>query len=93
MSYTYTNQGYEDELGLMDGLFFWDPDAVVDSAGIMGYTYPNEITDHPMETPVYATCKAQVCIGVDNAGEFTMTYIRYDGKGNKQTATFIVEVK
>lgn len=58
MSYTYTNQGYEDELGLMDGLFFWDPDAVVDSAGIMGYTYPNEITDHPMETPVYATCKA-----------------------------------
>jgi len=35
-----------------------------------GYYYSNSVTNNPTETPVRATCKAQVCIGVDNAGDF-----------------------
>lgn len=92
VSYTYVNLGYEDKSGMMKGLFFGDPDSIIDSTGLMGYSYPNDVTDYATEVPVGTTCKAQVCIGVDNAGDFKFTHIKYDGNEKKQTATFPVSV-
>lgn len=40
VNYTYTNTGYEDEDGIMDGLYISIEDSIVDSAGTMGYSYP-----------------------------------------------------
>ena len=92
VDYTYTNIGYTDQSGLMDGLFFGMDDSIVDSAGVMGYSYPGDVTKYANEAPVGATCNAQSCVGVDNAGTFKINVIQYDGNGNKQTATFVVNV-
>ena len=92
VDYTYTNIGYEDEYGLMDGLFFGMEDSIVDSTDLMGYSYPGNITRYPTPTPIGATCKAQSCIGVDNAGTFKINVNTYDGKGNEETATFVISV-
>lgn len=92
VDYTYTNIGYTDQSGIMDGLFFSMDDSIVDSAGIMGYSYPGDVTRYADETPVGATCNAQSCVGVDNAGTFKLNVVQYDGNGNKQTATFVVAV-
>lgn len=92
VDYTYTNIGYSDAAGLMDGLFFGMDESIVDSTGVMGYSYPGEVTKYAEEVPVGATCNAQSCIGVDNAGTFKINVVQYDGNGNKQTGTFIVAV-
>jgi len=91
VSFTYSNTGYQDANGIMDGLFFNLDESVVDCTGLMGYSYPGDLTDYPQETPVGATCKGQVCIGVDNAGfPVKLNVLQYDGNGQKQTATFIL---
>lgn len=92
VDFTWKNVGYVDENGLMDGLFLVLDDTIVDSQGLMGYSYPGEITDYPQETPVGASCNGQVCIGVDNAGlPITIHVLQYDGNGIEQSAIFIVE--
>jgi hypothetical protein len=91
VSYTYENLGYEADG--WNGLFLSIDDGIVDSAGTMGYSYPDDLTNYPQETPVGATCKAQVCIGVDNAGSFQIHFITYDGNENEQKAVFDIEVK
>ena len=93
ISYTYKNLGYEDKFGILDGLFLTIYDTVVDSAGVMGYSYPALVTNQPKETPVGATCKAETCIGVDNAGNFMLMVSKYDGTGTKQSAAFSLEVQ
>ncbi len=90
VDYEYTNLGYEDDI--MDGLYISLDDMIVDSAGVMGYSYPGNITDYAVETPVGATCHAQECIGVDNAGDFRITISKYDGNDAKQSETFLVTV-
>lgn len=92
VDYTYTNIGYEDSTGLMDGLYFSIDESVIDNAGTMGYSYPGDTTYYPQETPVGATCTAQVCVGVDNAGSFKLNVSKYDDDGNNYEATFLVEV-
>lgn len=92
VTYTYTNSGYEDPNGVLGGLFFSMDDTIVDSAGKMAYSYPNTVTSYPQETPVGATCDAEVFIGVDTPGAFTISVSRYDGNGEKQSATFAVAV-
>ena len=92
VDYTYSNTGYVDEDGIMDGLYIDIADSIVDSTGSMGYSYPGSIANYPDETPVGATCNAQACIGVDNAGSFQITVTKYDGANNKQSATFFVDV-
>ena len=91
VDYTYTNLGYEKDYA--DGLYWSLDDTIVDSTGLMGYSYPISRTDYPTETPVGATCKAQDIIAVDNAGSFTLTLTKYDGNNNRQSAKFYVEVK
>ena len=92
VSFTWKNIGYEDASGIMNGLFINMDDTVIDSTGQMGYSYPGNVTDYPQETPVGASCKGQVCIGVDNAGTpIKLNVVQYDGNSNKQTAVFILE--
>ena len=86
IDYTYTNLGYEGSI--MDLYISLDMETIVDSAGVMGYSYPNSVSDHPQQTPIGATCNAQACIGVDNPGAFTLTVRDYDSYGQQQTATF-----
>ena len=86
IDYTYTNLGYEGSI--MDLYISLDMETVVDSAGVMGYSYPNSVSNHPQQTPIGATCNAQACIGVDNPGAFTLTVRDYDSYGQQQTATF-----
>ncbi len=93
ISYTYTNLGYADQFGITDGLYMTISDSVVDSAGVMGYSYPAAVTNSPKTTPINATCKAETCIGVENAGSFTLNVSKYDGTGTKQTAQFVLEVQ
>jgi hypothetical protein len=90
VSYTYENLGYEADG--WNGLFLSIDDGIVDSAGTMGYSYPGDVTDYPQETPVGATCKAQVCIGVDHAGSFEIHFSTYDGNDKEQKAVFSIEM-
>ena len=92
VDYTYTNLGYEDKNGIMDGLYIDFSSGIVDSAGTMGYSYPGNITNYPQQVPVGATCNAQSCIGVDNTGNFKINFSTYDGNGNKQKAVFDITV-
>lgn len=89
VDYTYTNVGYVKED--RDGLFLDLEGAIVDSAGIIGDTYPNSYT-YPSETPVAATCNAQLCICVENPGDFKIVYSKLDGNNQRQTATFEIAV-
>lgn len=91
VTYTYENLGYEDDV--MNGLFLGlESGNIVDSAGKMGYSYPGDVTLYAQETPVGATCEAQACIGVDNAGSFKIHFSHYDGMDTEQSAVFNVEI-
>lgn len=89
VTYTYENVGFQDSTGLMDGLYLTLDDTIVDSAGKMGYTYPDDV-ENPKEVPVGAHCTAQVAIGVDHPGNFTLGISTYDGNEKKQTASFYI---
>ena len=91
LTYTYENLGYESDY--MDGLFVDLSQGIVDAAGSMGYEYPGDVTYYPQETPVGASCKAQICIGVDNPGDFQVHYSAYDGEENEQKTVFSISVK
>ena len=90
VTYVYENIGYTEEYS--DGLFISLEDTIVDSAGKMGYSYPGDKTLYAQETPVGATCEAQACIGVDNAGSFKIHVAQYDGNGNRQSAVFSIDL-
>lgn len=92
VDYEYTNIGYEDEDGIAKGIFFDMEDTIIDSNGVMGYSYPGDVTRNPNEAPIGSTCKAQACIGVDNAGDFRITESHYDSDGDEHSATFLIEV-
>lgn len=90
VDFSYENLGYEDDF--MDGLYVFF-DSFVDSEGSMGYEYPGDITYYPLEVPVGSKCdKAQVCVGVEHAGSFSMRYSDYVGD-EKYDAVFEVDVK
>jgi hypothetical protein len=89
----YENIGYTDSEGIMNGLFFNLDEYVIDREGYVGYSYPGELVDYPQETPVGAKCKAQYCIGVDNAGDFIINVEQYDGEKIKQSASFEISTK
>ena len=92
VTYTYENVGYVDDDGFMDGLFISMEDTIVDAEGKMGYSYPGDVSLYAQETPVGATCEAQACIGVDNAGSFKIHITQYDGNGNEQNAVFSIDL-
>lgn len=91
VSYTYTNLGYEDDI--MDGLYLeLGMGTFVDSAGKVGSWYLYGDAESPQETPVGATCDAQTCIGLENPGDFTITFSEYDNDYNAHSATFEIAV-
>ncbi|MBO6165186.1 MAG: hypothetical protein J6O17_02300 [Eubacterium sp.] len=90
VEYTYTNLGYEDDF--TEGLYITVDDMVVDSKGVMGYSYPGDIKEYPKPIQVGETLKAESCIGVENAGDFRVSIIKYDGNKNKQKETFMIKV-
>jgi protein involved in sex pheromone biosynthesis len=90
VTYTYENLGYDDDL--MNGLYISLEDGIVDNTGKMGYSYPGNISMYPQETPIGASCQAQTCIGVDNAGSFKINFYTYDSNGKKQSAIFEIDV-
>lgn len=95
INYEYENIGYEDDDGIMDGLYIdLESEQIVDSKGFMGYSYPCDITNYPTEAPVGAKCKAQSCIGLDSEStEVKIVINKYDGTGTEQTAAFILPIE
>ncbi|MCM1416668.1 MAG: hypothetical protein NC430_12195, partial [bacterium] len=95
IDYTYENIGYEDQNGIMDGLYFsLEDEQIIDSEGFMGYSYPGDVTTYPQETPKGAKCKGQACIGVDSeSSEIKINIMKYDGNGNEQKCTFVLGVQ
>ena len=87
IDYTYTNIANEEDVFLSDIYF-----KVVDSAGEMGYTYPNSPTAFPQYTPVGATCKAQIIFGLDTKSE-TVTLYFYKDLYGPATAIFAIPIK
>jgi hypothetical protein len=90
VDYHYKNIGYREEG--WDGVYISIDDTIVDSAGKMGYSYPNSVNKYAQETPVGATCDAQGVVGVDNPGPFQLTVSKYDGNGVRQSAVFHVSL-
>ena len=96
ITYSYENIGYEDDSGIMDGLYIsLESDQIIDAEGEMGYSYPGDISTYPTETPVGAKCtNAQNCIGLNNKSDtFTINCSKYDGNGNLQKVKFILDVE
>lgn len=92
--YHYENIGYEDESGIMDGLFL-DPGMaqVIDAQGNMCSEYPlGSIDAMPQETPVGAKCTAQTAIGLKADGSpVKVLFEQYDGNDEMHEATFELE--
>lgn len=99
VTYTYENLGYEDNLGIMEGLYFdLEPSGdatVIDKNGEIAYSYPNSVSTYAQQTPVGAKCvNAQVCIGLNNESDtLTMNISKYDGNGKQQKVTYKLDVK
>ena len=79
VDYEYTNIGYEDENGVLNGIYFNMEDTIVDSGGVMGYSYPNDVARTPNEAPVGST-------------DFKITESHLDSDGDDHSATFLIEV-
>ena len=86
VDYTYTNLGYVSESA--DGIYVSIDEAILDSAGQMGYSYPNPVKNEPRSTPVGETCKAQCCVGLEHVGPFQLVVNVNDPVFNSHTARF-----
>ena len=98
VTYTYENTGYEDRTGIMEGLYFaLEPSGdanVIDGNGEIAYSYPNNITTYPQQTPVGAKCvNAQSCIGLNNVSDsITMNISKYDGNGQQHKVKYTLNI-
>lgn len=88
IDYSYEN------IGEPDGIFFdLSYGQIVDSTGLMGYSYPGDIVNYPQTAPVGATCNAQACIAVDNVStEIKITISQYDSTFAECSATFSLPI-
>ncbi len=87
IDYTYTNIASSEDVYLSDIYF-----KVVDSAGNIGYTYPNSKTKYPQSIPLGVTCNAQMIFGLDNKSDTVKIYFYKDILG-EVTATFELPVE
>ena len=93
ITYRWENIGYVDESGLFDGLAFdVSGGTIVDSMGQMGYSYPGGADSYGGEVPVGAYSEEIDVIGVEHAGDFTLTIYKYDGNEERQSATYKIKV-
>ena len=91
LDYSYTNLGYTDPDGIWDGLMISLVANIVDAAGQPGYDYPGTADHFAEEAPYGETCEAQTCIGLDNAGPFSIILEIPDSTGTIQTRTFVLD--
>ncbi|NMB40611.1 MAG: copper amine oxidase N-terminal domain-containing protein [Firmicutes bacterium] len=87
IDYTYTNIANKEDLYLGDISF-----KIVDSAGKIGYTYPNTPTNYPQSIPQGVTCHAQMIFGIDSKSDSVKIYF-YENLFGEATATFEMPVK
>ncbi len=87
IDYTYANIANEKDLFLGDIHF-----KVVDSAGKIGYTYPNSPTNRPQSIPQGATCNAQMIFGIDSKSDSIKIYF-YENLFDEATATFKMPIE
>lgn len=87
IDYTYTNIASNEDVYLSDIHF-----KVIDSAGKVGYTYPNSPTKFPQSIPKGATCNAQMIFGLDTKSDTVTIYFYKDIFGSA-TATFKLPVE
>ena len=87
IDYIYTNIANKEDLYLGDIYF-----KVVDSAGKIGYTYPNSPINYPQSIPQGATCNAQIIFGLDTKSDIVKVYFYKDLFG-QATATFELPVE
>ena len=76
----------------MDGLYIALDDMIIDSAGVMGYSYPGDTNKYPKTIKSGETCTAESCIGVEHDGDFRVSISKYDSEKNKQKETFNIKV-
>lgn len=88
VEYSYTNLGYVSESA--DGIYVSIDETILDSAGQMGYSYPNPVKNEPRSTPVGETCTAQCCVGLEHVGPFQLLVNVNDPVFNAYTARFNV---
>jgi len=94
ITYSYENLGYEDSLGLTNGVLFWlDTETVIDGTGEVASSYPLEVS-YPKEAPVGAKCSgAQSCIGLKNVSdEITVIINQYDSNYKSQSVKYKLKV-
>lgn len=92
VDYTYENLGYEGS-EFMPGLYInLEMGTIIDRTKKLGYSYPGRTSKNPSEIPVGVSCDAQSCVGVDNAGSFSIMISKYDWNNQRQEATFNLAV-
>lgn len=91
VTYSYTNLGYTNSIQDL----FIRPSTVIDSAGIMGSTYPATGLNSVKPTPVGAKMdSAQTAFGLKTAGgTVKILFSQYDSNSVKQTATFEIPIQ
>lgn len=90
INYTYKNIGYTGNSG--KGLFITPYEKVIDSMGKPGYIYPLGVKHTAKATAIGDSCKAQVVVGVDNAGDFITHVEQYDSNLISQKAEFYIDI-
>lgn len=88
IDYTYTNIASDKNVFLGDSYF-----KVVDSAGNIGYTYPNTPKYYPQSIPTGATCHAQMIFGLDAKSDVVKIYFYRNIFDDTATATFEMPVE
>ena len=89
VDYTYENTGYKDNYGL----YMYIDGCVVDSEGMMGYSYPAGVDDYPRMIQPGEVCHAQAAIGVDHAGSFRIYMNEYDSSNETHKQVFLIETE
>jgi hypothetical protein len=87
IDYTYTNVASDEDVYISELNF-----KVVDSAGKVGYLYPNSPKNYPQRIPKGTTCNAQVIFGLDTKSDKVKIHFYKDLFG-PVTATFELPVE
>lgn len=90
IDYTYENIGYKDNYGL----YLYLDGCIVDSTGLMGYSYPVGVDSYPATLQPGEVCHAQTAVGLDHAGNFRIYMNEYDDSNDgTQKQVFLIETE
>lgn len=87
IDFSYTNIDNPTELYLSDLNF-----KVVDSAGKIGYTYPNLVVSYPQRIPAGVSCDGQMVFGIDNKSDKLKLYF-YEDKFAEAIVSFELPIE